>query len=63
MSKSPIDQPRDAGSGRVQNYLQQDRESGIHPAIQSLHRQPHARDEETNRRAAEFARIERGHSV
>lgn len=63
MSKSLIDQKRDSGNGRARNYLQQERESGLHPAIRALRNRPHSRDEVRNHRAAEFARIERGHTA
>ena len=51
------------GTRRIASYLQQDRESGLHPAVQTLHQRPAARRADANRRVVEFARIERGHSV
>lgn len=64
MTRHIADRSRDDGSGRTRNYTRQERESGLHPAIAALRMRPRARSsEETNRRAAEFARIERGYRV
>lgn len=48
------------GNRRVEHYLRQEREDGLHPAVRELHQRA-THDEETNRRAVEYARIERGH--
>ncbi len=53
----------EAGTSRLRNFLQHERESGLHPAIKALHERPNSRSEESNRRAVEYARIARGHSV
>ncbi|WP_347265700.1 hypothetical protein [Paracoccus sp. (in: a-proteobacteria)] len=63
MTRHLADHIRTGGASRVQNFTRQDRESGLHPAVLALHRRPHGRDESGNRRAAEFARIERGKRV
>lgn len=63
MTKSLTDRERSTGNGRVRAYLQQDRESGVHPAIMALHRRPHERDGDDSRKASEYARIERGHQT
>lgn len=60
MTKILTDHERSAGSGRLRAYVAQDREAGVHPAIQALHRRPHMRDAEDGRKTAEYARIERG---
>lgn len=56
------EKPKQAGSDRTRAYLEHDRQEGTHPAIESLRRRPHTRDDE-GRRAAEYARIERGHEA
>ncbi|CAM3283000.1 hypothetical protein SAMN04488021_14523 [Paracoccus aminovorans] len=63
MTRHIADQPRANGSSRTRNFTRQERESGLHPAIAALRMRPRARDESGNRRAAEFARIERGRQV
>ncbi|MBA4490895.1 hypothetical protein [Paracoccus sp. S1E-3] len=60
MTKTLTDHEHSTGSGRVRAYLAHDRESGVHPAIQALHRRPHSRDGDPGRKTAEYARIERG---
>ena len=64
MSRHIADRSRAIGASRILNYTRQDRETGMHPAIAALRMRPRVRSsEEANRRAAEFARIERGHRV
>ena len=60
MTKTLTDHERSTGSGRMRAYLAQDRESGLHPAFQALHRRPHSRDGDEGRKTTEYARIERG---
>lgn len=60
MTRILTDHERSNGSGRLRAYLTHDRETGVHPAIQALHRRPHTRDGDDGRKAAEYARIERG---
>ncbi|NHF73043.1 hypothetical protein [Paracoccus xiamenensis] len=60
MTKTLTDHERSTGSGRLRAYVAHDRESGVHPAIEALHRRPHARDGDDGRKTAEYARIERG---
>lgn len=59
MTKPDVDAARQAGASRLREFLRQDRESGIHPAIEALRSRPKARRED-NRKAVEYARIERG---
>ncbi|KGJ08163.1 hypothetical protein EQ718_04600 [Paracoccus versutus] len=64
MTRHIADRSHENSSGRTQYYTRQERESGLHPAIAALRMRPRVRSsEEANRRAAEFARIERGHRV
>ncbi|MFC3570793.1 hypothetical protein [Paracoccus sp. TOH] len=63
MTRHLADRSHETSAGRTQYYTRQERESGTHPAIAALRMRPRARSEATNRRAAEFARIERGHQV
>lgn len=60
MTKAPTDQTRSTGNGRMRAFLQQDRRSGLHPAITALHRRPHLRAGDDSRKISEYARIERG---
>lgn len=48
------------GAARLREFLRLDREGGMHGAIRALHARPHARAEDS-RKAAEYARIARGH--
>lgn len=57
--KHIADKPHQTGPGRVRNFTQQERESGLHPAVVALHSRNHTRDEASDRRMAEFTRIER----
>ncbi|WBU63678.1 hypothetical protein [Paracoccus aerodenitrificans] len=61
MTKSTFDHERSNSNGRMRSYVAQDRESGVHPAIETLHRRPRSRDSGENPKAREYARIERGH--
>lgn len=63
MTRHIADHKRESGVSRTQNYTRQERESGLHPAIAALRMRPRSRDTSGNRRAAEFARIERGQRV
>lgn len=60
MTKHIADQPRMQGTARMREFLRQERMDKLHPAIRSLHSQPKSRDPRS-RKAAEYARIERGH--
>lgn len=59
MTKHVSDQPRSHGAARLREYTRQEREAGTHPAVETLRTRPKERSEE-NRKAAEFARIDRG---
>lgn len=59
MAKHIIDNTHQTGPGRVEHFTRQEREQGLHPAIEALHARPKER-QETDRRVAEFTRIERG---
>ena len=61
MTRHIADHTRTSDTGRTRNFTRHERESGTHPAIAALRRRPRARDESGNRRAAEFAPIERAH--
>lgn len=63
MTKTITDRERSTGNGRLRAYVAQDRQSGLHPAIEALHRRPHERDGDESRKTAEYLRIERGHEV
>ena len=60
MTQTLTDQDRNAGSARLRAYLTQDREAGMHPAIQALHRRARTRDGDDGRKTVKYARIERG---
>lgn len=59
MTKPITDQQQDRGTSRLRAYTRQERESGVHPAVAALRSRPQTRSEE-NRRAMEYARIDRG---
>ncbi len=59
MTKHITDHAHRAGETRLREYTQQERHSGVHPAIETLRTRPQTRGE-TNRKAAEFVRIDRG---
>lgn len=63
MTEQPSHQSHEAGNSRLKNFLRQEREDGLHPAIKALHARPNSRVEDHNRRAVEYARIARGRSV
>ncbi|AGT10042.1 hypothetical protein [Paracoccus aminophilus] len=63
MSNHDETQEREAGSSRLAHFVQHEREGGVHPAVKELHQRPAPRAEESNRRAVEYARIERGRQV
>ncbi|WP_313351616.1 hypothetical protein [Paracoccus sp. (in: a-proteobacteria)] len=63
MTRHIADRSHESSARRTQYYTRQERESALHPAIAALRMRPHARSEAANRRAVEFARIERGHRV
>lgn len=62
MSKHISDQPRSQGSQRLTEFTRQERETGLHPAIEQLRTRPKTRGE-TGRKTAEYLRIERGEEV
>lgn len=59
MNRQPVDQSRDDANPRVREFIRQERQEGLHPAIQALHARPQDRAE-TNRKAVEYSRIARG---
>lgn len=59
MTKHISDQPRSHTGSRLREYTRQERESGVHPAIETLRTRPQMRGEE-NRKTSEYVRIERG---
>lgn len=61
MTKKAATPARDETLGRLRRFVQQERESGLHPAIRALHQRAHGRDGDTNGRAVQYARIARGH--
>ncbi|MFV0292372.1 MAG: hypothetical protein ACK5II_03795 [Paracoccus sp. (in: a-proteobacteria)] len=63
MTKVLTDRERSTGTGRLQAYLTQERQSGIHPAVSALHRRSHQRDGGEGRKVSEYTRIERGHET
>ncbi|MDS9466643.1 hypothetical protein RGQ15_03490 [Paracoccus sp. MBLB3053] len=67
MTRHIADKTHETGSGRVRNYTRQERESAQHPSIRALHSRPKKtagkEDAASGRRVAEYARIERGHTV
>lgn len=63
MTKETEQARRDDSGSRTENFLRQEREGGLHPAIKELHQRPTHGDSDTNRRAVEYARIERGRQV
>lgn len=59
MTKPIIDTAKEKGASRLREFTRQEREAGTHPAVRALLSRPQMRGEE-NRRAMEYARIERG---
>lgn len=62
MTKHLSDQPRSQDGARLREYTRQERESGTHPAIETLRSRPKTRGDD-NRKTSEFVRIERGETV
>ena len=60
MTRHIADKPHASGPGRLRNFIRQDRESGLHPAVAALHARARKSGDADNRRLAEYARIERG---
>jgi hypothetical protein len=61
MTKPISDKPEEKGTSRLREFTRQEREAGTHPAVEALRTRPQTRSEE-NRKAVEYARIERGHT-
>lgn len=59
MTRHLGDKPRSHGSTRMREYLRQERETGLHPAIRALFNRPKSASKSA-RKVREFARIERG---
>ncbi|WP_102225829.1 hypothetical protein [Acidimangrovimonas sediminis] len=63
MSRHPVDHHEPSDGGRMKHFAEVERTSGAegsHPSAKALTRRPEERDGK-NRRAAHYARIERGH--
>lgn len=58
--KHIADKPHETGAGRILHFTQQERESGMHPAVTSLHARSRNDDTQHKLRIREFTRIERG---
>lgn len=58
MTKHISDQPRYQGNQRLAEFTRQEREEGLHPAVEALRTRPKTRSE-TGRKTAEYLRIER----
>lgn len=61
--KHIADKSHETGTGRILHFTQHERESGLHPAVASLHARSRNEDAQDTRRIREFARIERGQLV
>lgn len=61
MKKKSKAEAQTASSGRFHHFVQQERESGLHPAIRALHARAKGADTGGNGRAVQYTRIERGH--
>lgn len=59
MTRHIGDKPRSHGTARLREYLRQERETGLHPAIRTLISRPKAGAAD-GRKVREFTRIERG---
>lgn len=59
MTRHIGDKTRESGQGRLREYLRQEREAQLHPAIRALISRPKPQAGAT-RQLREFARIERG---
>ena len=62
MAKHISDHPRSQSQLRLREFVRQEREAGVHPAIQALRSRPQSRDGDS-RKAAEYLRIDRGQRV
>ena len=56
MSKHISDQPRSQAHLRLREFTRQERETGVHPAVESLRTRPQTRDGDS-RKTSEFLRI------
>lgn len=59
MTKSKPAKLVEKANARLREFTRHEREEGIHPSVEALQRRPQMRGEE-NRKAVEYARIERG---
>lgn len=62
MKKKALTDTQDISTGRFRHFVQQERESGLHPAIRALHARAKG-DTGSNGRAVQYTRIERGHTA
>ncbi len=62
MGKHISDQPRSQAHLRLREFTRQERESGLHPAIEALRSRPQNRDGD-NRKTSEYLRIDRGERI
>ncbi len=60
MTKHITDHAHRPGETRLREYTEQERHSGVHPAVEALRTRPQTRSE-ASRKTAEFVRIDRGH--
>ncbi|MFT4012014.1 MAG: hypothetical protein QM682_01190 [Paracoccus sp. (in: a-proteobacteria)] len=61
--KHIADKPHRTSAGRILNFIRQDRESGLHPAVAALHARPRRDEAKADHRMQEFTRIERGRTA
>ncbi|SNR55014.1 hypothetical protein EYF88_12660 [Paracoccus sediminis] len=59
MTKSKTEKPAGRTNIRLREFTRHEREEATHPSVEALQRRPQMRGEE-NRKAMEYARIERG---
>ena len=59
MTKHISDQPRSQAHLRLREFTRQERESGLHAAIEALRSRPQSRDGDS-RKTIEYLRIDRG---
>ena len=62
MGRHISDHPRSQAQLRLREFTRQERESGLHPAIEALRTRPQTRDGD-GRKTAEYLRIDRGQRV
>lgn len=62
MTKPISDKSESRDTSRLREFTRHERESGTHPAIETLRTRPKTRGD-ANRRAVEYTRIERGRTV